>query len=185
MTKLIIFTLAIVISSATLIYTNRYAAKNSSSPVSNKLIPTNDLKQAPELKKGDWINSEALTLAKLKGRVVLVDFWTFGCYNCRNTLPTLKKFDERYRDKGLTIIGVHTPEFDSEKKIENVRSNVNKLGIKYPVLTDNEFENWNAYNVYAWPSIFILDKQGRIRYTHVGEGRYDEQEEVIKTLLAE
>jgi len=186
----IIFTIAIIISLSALIYTiagmtSKSTTVSSSLSASENMFPANDLKQAPELKNGDWINSEPLSLAELKGRVVLIDFWTFGCYNCRNTLPTLKKFDEHYRDKGLTIIGVHTPEFDSEKKIENVRSNVNKLGIKYPVLTDNEFETWNAYGVRAWPSVFILDKQGRIRYTHVGEGRYDEQEQVIKTLLNE
>jgi thiol-disulfide isomerase/thioredoxin len=153
--------------------------------VTEDMIPANGAKQAPELKEGEWINSEPLTLEKLKGRVVLVDFWTFGCYNCRNTLPALKKFDEKYREQGLTIIGVHTPEFDYEKETKNVRSNVNKLGIKYAVVTDNEYETWEAYNVHAWPSVFILDKQGRIRFKHVGEGRYDDQEQVIKILLAE
>ena len=153
--------------------------------VTEDLIPANEAKPAPALKEGEWINSEALTLEKLKGRVVVVDFWTFGCYNCRNTLPALKKFDEKYREQGLTIIGVHTPEFDYEKETKNVTSNVNKLGIKYPVVTDNEYATWEAYNVHAWPTVFILDKQGRIRFKHIGEGRYDDQEQVIKTLLAE
>lgn len=167
--------------------TNLFSASTNetNSMVNDNLIPAASAKKAPALKEGKWINSESLTLEGLKGRVVIVDFWTFGCYNCRNTLPTLKKFDETYRGKGLTIIGVHSPEFDYEKELKNVQSNVNKLGIKYPVVTDNDFETWNAYGVRAWPSIFILDKQGRIRYMHIGEGRYTDQERVIKTLLDE
>lgn len=141
--------------------------------------------QAPELAKGDWVNSEALTLKGLRGQVVLIDFWTFGCYNCRNTLPSIKSWDAKYRDKGLTIIGVHTPEFDTEKKIENVRSEVASLDLHYPVVTDNENATWNAYGVEAWPTIFVLDKSGRIRWRHVGEGAYAETEAVIQKLLAE
>src|SRR5829696_9744531 len=94
---------------------------------------------APELATGDWINSEPLKLKDLRGRVVLIDFWTFGCYNCRNTLPFVKSWDDRYRAKGLTIIGVHSPEFDDEKKIENLRRQVSSLGIRYPVVTDNDY----------------------------------------------
>ncbi|MDQ1524442.1 MAG: hypothetical protein QOE47_2366 [Pyrinomonadaceae bacterium] len=132
-----------------------------------------------------WINSDPLTLETLRGRVVLVDFWTFGCYNCRNTLPALKRFDASYRERGLTVVGVQTPEFDSEKQVETVRQQVRTLGIKYPVVMDNDFVTWRAYGVEAWPTIVILDKQGRIRYTHVGEGACDAQEKVIKALLAE
>lgn len=138
---------------------------------------------APELASGQWINSEPLTLKSLHGRVVLIEFWTFACYNCRNTLPTVKKWDAQYREKGLTIIGVHTPELDYENNIENLRREVAALGIKYPVVTDNEYSTWKAYDVYAWPTVFVLDKQGRIRWTHVGEGAYDKTEEVIKKLL--
>lgn len=116
---------------------------------------------------------------------MLVDFWTYGCYNCRNTLPALKRWDASYRDRGLTIIGVHTPEFDREKEIDSVREQVRALGIRYAVLTDNDGESWNAYSIQAWPTILILDKQGRIRWTHIGEGLYDEQENVIQKLLAE
>jgi peptide-methionine (R)-S-oxide reductase len=121
----------------------------------------------------------------MRGRVVLVDFWTFGCYNCRNTLPTLKKFDAAYREKGLTIVGVHTPESDYEKKFSNIQDAVKRNGIKYPVVTDTDGDMWRAYNIEAWPTVVILDKQGRIRYTHIGEGAYEMQEKVIKTLLAE
>jgi thiol-disulfide isomerase/thioredoxin len=140
---------------------------------------------APEFAFGDWINSEPLTLKGLRGRVVLVEFWTFGCYNCRNTLPAIKEWDARYREKGLTIVGVHSPEFDDEKNVENVRREVAELGIRYPVVTDNDYATWRAYDVGAWPTIFVLDKSGRIRWTHTGEGAYDETDQVIRKLLAE
>lgn len=140
---------------------------------------------APEFSSGQWINSEPLTLKSLHGRVVLIDFWTFACYNCRNTLPSLKKWDTQYRDKGLTIIGVHTPELDFERDIDQLRRAVAGLGIKYPVVTDQDYSTWKAYGVEAWPTLFVLDKQGRVRWNHVGEGYYDETEQVIKNLLAE
>lgn len=140
---------------------------------------------APELTAGDWINSGPLRLQDLRGRVVLIDFWTFGCYNCRNTVPYVKAWDQRYRAKGLTIIGVHSPEFDEEKDVENLRGAVASLGIDYPVVTDNDFQTWKAYKVEAWPTVFLLDKQGRIRWMHVGEGAYDKTEEMILKLLAE
>jgi len=149
------------------------------------LIPSAKALAAPELAKGNWINSDPLTLDKLRGRVVLIEFWTFGCYNCRNTLPMVKDWDTRFRDRGLTIIGVHTPETDSEYSLDNLRKQVPALGIKYPVVTDNDYVTWNAYEVEAWPTMVVLDKQGRMRWLHVGEGRYDETENVIKTLLSD
>ena len=144
-----------------------------------------DLSTAPELAPGDWINSEPLTLKDLRGRVVLIDFWTFGCYNCRNTLPFIKGWDDRYRAQGFTVIGVHSPEFDEERKVEHLRREVSSLGIRYPVVTDNDYQTWKAYKVEAWPTAFLLDKQGRIRWMHVGEGDYDEAERLIQKLLAE
>ena len=149
------------------------------------LIPASKAPAAPEFAGGIWINSEPLTLKKLGGRVVLVEFWTFECYNCRNTLPSVKDWDTKYRDRGLTVVGVHTPETDSEYNLNNVRREVPTLGIKYPVVTDNDYQTWKAYNVEAWPTIFVLDKQGRIRWLHVGEGSYDATESVIKSLLLE
>ena len=151
----------------------------------NTLVPGTKYVLAPEISGGVWINSEPLKLKDLRGRVVLVEFWTFACYNCRNTLPAVKSWDTRYRDQGLTIIGVHTPELDHEKEIENVRAEVASLGINYPVVTDNDYSTWKAYGVQAWPTLFVLDKQGRIRGMHVGEGAYDETESLIKKLLAE
>ena len=140
---------------------------------------------APELAAGDWINSEALTLSNLRGRVVLVEFWTFGCINCRNTLPKIRSWHDRYRDKGLTVIGVHSPEFPEERKVETLREQVASLGINYAVVSDNDYQTWNAYDVYAWPTTYLIDKQGRIRWMRVGEGDYDETERLIQKLLAE
>ena len=149
------------------------------------LIAATRASAAPEFAKGNWVNSDPLTLSNLRGRVVLVEFWTFGCYNCRNTLPSVKEWDAKYGERGLTIVGVHTPETDSEYSLDNVRKEVPALGVKYAVVTDNDYATWKAYKVEAWPTIFVLDKQGRVRWLHVGEGRYDETENVIKALLAE
>jgi thiol-disulfide isomerase/thioredoxin len=140
---------------------------------------------APKLASGSWINSEPLKLESLRGRVVLIEFWTFGCFNCRNTVPFVKSWHDRYREQGLTVIGVHSPETAEESRIEDVRREVASLGINYPVVTDNDLQTWNAYDAYAWPTIFLLDKQGRIRWMRVGEGNYDETERLIQKLLAE
>src|SRR6185295_2147430 len=140
---------------------------------------------APDLATGEWINSEPLKLADLRGRVVLIDFWTFVCYNCRNTLPLVKSWNDRYEGKGLTIIGVHSPEFDEERNVVHLRREISSLGIRYPVVTDNDYQTWNAYKVEAWPTVFLLDKQGRIRWMHVGEGDYKKAELLIQKLLAE
>jgi thiol-disulfide isomerase/thioredoxin len=140
---------------------------------------------APEFAAGSWINSEPLTVKGLRGRVVLIEFWTFGCYNCRNTLPFVKQWHGRYGDKGLTVVGVHSPEFDEEKNVDNVRKQVASLGVRFPVVTDNDYQTWRAYNVEAWPTIFLLDKSGKVRWSHVGEGAYEEAERTIQKLLAE
>jgi len=140
---------------------------------------------APELASGEWINSEPLKINELRGRVVLIEFWTFGCINCRNTLPSVRGWDDRYREKGLTVIGVHSPEFDEERNVEHLRREVSSLGIRYPVVSDNDYRTWNAYKVEAWPTVFLLDKEGRIRWMRVGEGHYDETERQIQKLLAE
>jgi thiol-disulfide isomerase/thioredoxin len=152
---------------------------------SDKLATVNTSPVAPELASGTWINSAPLTIKELRGRVVLIDFWTFGCYNCRNTLPAVKTWDTRYRGQGLTIIGVHTPELDTERDLENVRREVADLQIRYPVLTDNDYATWKAYKVEGWPTMFLLDKSGHIRWMHVGEGAYDEAEQIIQRLLAD
>jgi len=152
---------------------------------SSSTYKTSDAATAADLASGEWINSEPLKLRDLRGRVVLIEFWTFGCYNGRNTLPFVKGWHDRYHDKGLTVIGVHSPEFDEERKVENLRREVTSLGIRYAVVTDNDYQTWSAYHVEAWPTTFLLDKQGRIRWMHEGEGAYDEAERLIQKLLAE
>ncbi|HZB43814.1 MAG TPA: peptide-methionine (R)-S-oxide reductase MsrB, partial [Pyrinomonadaceae bacterium] len=150
-----------------------------------ELVAEKEARTAPPLAAGEWINSKPLTLEALRGRVVLVEFWTYGCYNCVNTLPSVKSWDEKYRERGLTVIGVHTPESEREKRIEEVRRQVAAHDIRFPVVTDNEFTTWKAYGVEAWPTLVLLDRRGRIRRTHVGEGRYAETETAIRKLLAE
>ncbi|MFL6228572.1 MAG: redoxin domain-containing protein [Pyrinomonadaceae bacterium] len=151
----------------------------------DSVLDAKDAPPAPAFAAGTWINSDPLKLETLRGRVVVVDFWTFGCYNCRNTLPSLKRLHDAYASQGLTIVGVHTPELDSERVVANVRREVSSLGLRYPVVTDDDYATWRAYNVEAWPTVFILDRRGRVRYEHVGEGHYEEQERAVKTLLAE
>ena len=142
--------------------------------------------QAPELiPGGEWLNSQPLSLQSLRGKVVLVDFWTYTCINCIRTLPALNAWHERYADKGLVIIGVHTPEFEFEKDSGNVSRAIRDLGVKYPVVQDNNYATWNAYNNRYWPAKYFIDKGGRIRATHFGEGNEEESEKIIRSLLKE
>ena len=133
----------------------------------------------------EWINSAALTPEVLKGKVVLVDFWTFECYNCLNALPHVKELYAKYKDRGFVVVGVHTPEFARERVPENVRREVAKLGITYPVVIDNDNRIWNAYHNQYWPAAYFADASGKMRFYHFGEGRYDEQDKVVAKLLAE
>jgi len=132
-----------------------------------------------------WINTEPFLINDLKGSVVLVDFWTYTCINCIRTLPYLKAWDEKYRDAGLIIVGVHTPEFEFEKDIDNVKATVEQHEIKYAVVQDNDFETWRNYNNRYWPHKFLIDVEGRIRYDHIGEGSYEQTEAAIQQLLQE
>ena len=141
---------------------------------------------APELVPGgQWFNTPALTLAELRGKVVLIDFWTYSCINCQRTLPYLKTWYDKYNDDGLIIIGVHAPEFEFEKNPANVSDAIAEFGLKYPVMQDNDFATWKAYNNHYWPAKYFIDKDGFIRHTHFGEGGYDESEKVIQDLLQE
>ncbi|PJC37193.1 cytochrome c biogenesis protein DipZ [Candidatus Peregrinibacteria bacterium CG_4_9_14_0_2_um_filter_53_11] len=149
-------------------------------------LPEGQFPQAPELiPGGEWINSAPLTLESLKGKVVLVDFWTYTCINCIRTLPYLQSWHEKYADKGLVIIGVHTPEFDFEKDLGNVQKAVADFGLTYPIVQDNDYKTWRAYNNRFWPAKYFIDKEGRVRSTHFGEGEYNESEELIQELLKE
>ncbi len=140
---------------------------------------------APDFDNQVWINSPKLSLNDLKGQVVLVEFWTFGCINCQHVQPSLKKLYADYSAKGFEIISFHDPEFDYEKKLENVQVAVKDNGIKYPVAIDNDFKTWNKYAVRAWPTMYLIDKQGQIRFSHIGEGNYDLIEAAIVALLNE
>ncbi len=143
-----------------------------------------DYGQAPQLHlDGAWINSRPLTLAQLRGKVVLIDFWTYSCINCLRTLPHLKSWYATYHDKGLVIVGVHTPEFAFEHVTSNVRSAVKRLGISYPVMQDNRYKTWDNYANQYWPAEYLIDKQGHVRHTHFGEGEYDQTESLIRRLL--
>jgi len=141
---------------------------------------------APEIIPGGaWFNSEPLSLEQLKGKVVIIDFWTYSCINCQRTFPYLRDWHEKYKDKGLVIIGVHAPEFEFEKSQENVAQAIADFKLTYPVVQDNDFATWRAYNNRYWPAKYIIDKEGYVRYTHFGEGAYDESEKVIQELLKE
>ena len=139
---------------------------------------------APAIKNDStWINSPPLTLDELKGKVVLIDFWTYSCINCIRTLPYLKSWDEKYKDKGLVIIGVHTPEFEFEKNVDNVKKAVTQFGINYPVVLDSSYGTWMNYNNHYWPAHYLIDKKGYVVYEHFGEGNYAETEHNIQVLL--
>ena len=132
-----------------------------------------------------WINTEPFNLDELRGQVVLVDFWTYTCVNCIRTLPFLKEWHDKYANLGLVIVGVHSPEFEFEKLTENVEFAAEEYGLKYPIVQDNDFRTWRAYSNRAWPAKYLIDKDGIVRYSHIGEGAYTTTEEKIRELLVE
>jgi len=132
-----------------------------------------------------WLNSPALTSASLRGKVVLVDFWTYSCINCIRTLPYVTRWYDKYRDRGLVVVGVHTPEFTFEKDAGNVKKAIARYGIRYPVALDNFYGTWGAYNNNVWPAHYLFDARGRLREVHFGEGEYEETERSIQSLLRE
>jgi thiol-disulfide isomerase/thioredoxin len=139
---------------------------------------------APELAAGTWINSAPLSLAELRGRVVLVEFWTYSCSNCLRVLPYVAQWHRRYAAQGLVVIGVHTPEFDVERIDGNVRAAVERLHIPFPVLQDNDYRTWEAYGNQFWPALYLIDRTGRIVYHRFGEGSYAQTEAEIRAQLA-
>lgn len=153
-------------------------------PMFNLLSPKGT--KAPEIIPGGvWFNSGPITLEQLKGKVVIVDFWTYTCINCQRTFPYLRKWWEKYKDKGLVIIGVHSPEFEFEKSERNLGQAIKDFKLPYPIVQDNNFDTWRVYNNRYWPAKYFIDKEGYIRYSHFGEGAYDESEKVIQELLKE
>jgi thiol-disulfide isomerase/thioredoxin len=183
------------------IYFNTQGSYISSKSTSDKFIPItgqidengrlinidkSQFKKAKNFTKiSEYINTKPISLDDLKDKVVLVDFWTYSCINCIRTIPYLNEWYDKYSDKGLVIVGIHTPEFEFEKNSDNVKSAVQKFGIKYPVLQDNEKDTWNEYENRYWPRKYLVDDEGYIRYDHIGEGAYNETEKVIQALLAE
>jgi thiol-disulfide isomerase/thioredoxin len=130
-----------------------------------------------------WLNSPPLTMAGLRGRVVLVDFWAYSCINCLRTLPFLIKWEKQYKDRGLTVVGVHAPEFKFERDAHNVQAAIDRFGINYPVAQDNDLATWKAFHNEYWPAEYLIDRNGNIVYTHFGEGDYDATENAIRKLL--
>jgi thiol-disulfide isomerase/thioredoxin len=153
--------------------------------VLNQTIDVSDSAQPDFSGATAWINSAPLTLESLRGKVVLVDFWTYSCINCLRTLPYIKAWNEKYKASGLVIIGVHTPEFPFEKDEANVRKAVKDLGVVYPVPMDNDYKIWRSFNNEYWPADYFIDATGKIRFHHFGEGAYEESEQWIRTLLKE
>ena len=141
--------------------------------------------RAPEIVSPTWINSDPIKMEELRGKVVMVEFWTFGCWNCRNIEPYVKKWHKKYEKDGLVVIAVHSPEFNHEKNIENVKGYVKDNNISYAVPIDNDFKNWKKYRNRYWPTLYVIDKKGTIQYTRIGEGAYEQTEEAIQRLLAE
>ena len=133
----------------------------------------------------EWLNSPPLTPAALRGKVVLVNFWTYTCINWLRTLPYVRAWAEKYKDQGLVVIGVHTPEFAFEHDLDNVRREANDFGVDYPIAVDNDYAIWHAFNNNYWPALYFVDAQGHIRHHQFGEGDYEQSEQVIQQLLAE
>lgn len=147
----------------------------------------NEHKTAPELTGiTHWLNTDKpLTIEALRGKVILVDFWTNQCINCIHTLPYVTKWYDTYNQQGFVVIGVHTPELAYEYSIDSIQRAIDQYNIHYPVAQDNNYKTWNAYNNEYWPAFYLIDKKGIIRRTHFGEGEYAETEQAIKALLAE
>jgi thiol-disulfide isomerase/thioredoxin len=130
-----------------------------------------------------WLNAEPLTADALRGRVVLVDFWTYSCVNWLRTLPYVRAWHERHRERGLVVVGAHAPEFGFEHDLDNVRRAVGELGVDYPVVIDNDFAIWRSFDNHYWPAAYLVDREGRVRFHHFGEGAYDDIERAIQQLV--
>lgn len=158
---------------------------NSEQEENTSIEPTfKNLGQAPEfVGLSKWFNSDPKKMSDLRGKVVLIDFWTYSCINCIRTFPYVNGWYEKYKDQGLEIIGVHTPEFAFEKVAKNVETATTRYEIKHPVAMDNDYKTWNAYNNRFWPAHYLIDKEGNVVYTHFGEGKYEETEKAIRILL--
>ena len=169
---------SLVIAAATFFVGSMGLAQESSS------LPNRGV--APELRSLSWLNTDTpLRLEALRGKVVLLEFWTFDCINCIHTLPYVEAWHQAYADQGLVVVGIHFPEFSYEHNLDNVFAATQRLNVSYPVGIDNDGATWNAYGQRYWPTMYLIDKHGVIRHTSIGEGYYDQTERAIQTLLAE
>jgi thiol-disulfide isomerase/thioredoxin len=166
------------------------AAKAIDAPLSS--TPSSTLaarpsgRQIPEIQGIEtWLNSSPIKLSEQKGKVILLQFWTFGCINCQRTLPSIIKWHKDYASQGLLVVSVHAPELLSERSISNVKRAVQQRGITYPVAIDSNFVTWKAFENQYWPHLFLADRQGILRYDHIGEGAYEQTEQKIRELLSE
>lgn len=151
---------------------------------SDLILP--DLGAMPSIQGGQsWIGSSPIKDSDLKGKVVLVEFWTFGCINCKRAIPYVQSWYKKYEKDGLVVIGIHTPEFAYERDRENVQKAMNKMGLDFPVTLDNQFTIWNQWGNQYWPTLYLADKKGRVRWRHIGEGSYKKTEDAIQLLLRE
>ncbi len=164
---------------------NRLSGRDGVTPPTPKsFLP--DMGKSPEIKGiTNWLNSSPQTISSLKGKVILVDFWTYSCINCIRTLPFVTGWYEKYKDQGFVVLGIHTPEFEFEKKTGNVEKAIKMFSINYPVAQDNSFTTWNSFNNVYWPAKYLIDRNGHLRMQHNGEGKYEETEKAIQSLLAE
>ena len=159
-------------------------AKSDISITTDRAITSQVGESLPEFQGiSQWLNSPPLKISDLKGSVVLVQFWTFACINCQRTLPYITRWHRQYAERGLKIIGIHTPEFPFERDVNNVKKALKEYQITYPVPLDNEFKTWLVYKNEYWPHLFLADRQGIRRYNHIGEGAYEETEQTIRQLL--
>ncbi len=141
--------------------------------------------EAPEISNPVWLNSEPLRLADLRGKVVMVEFWTFGCWNCRNIEPYVKAWHEKYAEDGLVVIAIHSPEFQYEHDVSKVQDYIDEKQLAYAVPIDNEFKTWRKFRNRYWPTLYLIDKEGVIQYSKIGEGGYETTEKEIERLLQE
>lgn len=163
---------------------NNQISAASNLPSSISVAAAANAKSLPEFQGiSQWINSSPLGVSDLKGKVVLVQFWTFACINCQRTLPYITRWHKQYARQGLQVVGIHTPEFPFERDVNNVKRALKQYQINYPVALDNEYKTWEAYQNNYWPHLFLADRQGFLRYDHIGEGAYEETEQTIRMLL--
>lgn len=183
--------ISLVLLAALVVFTLTIGAKpdtrkNNNARAGNATFSLEAPQPAPEIKGiSTWINSEPVTIESLKGKVVLVDFWTYSCINCIRNNPYIQEWYEKYKDDGLVVIGIHAPEFAFERNPDNVRKAVKEMGLTYPIAMDNDMTTWDAFSNRSWPAGYFIDRSGNIRHTHFGEGEYENSEKVIQTLLTE